>query len=502
MSSAVARPMRSSSKVVASSNFSPRKSQSSFWPGSDLVDVRRLEARGDVDAELLRCAEGLVVGVSQRDRGAVCREDLDVQAERLHLLHEHLEGLGDAGLLDVLALDDRLVHLDAAEDVVGLDREELLQCVRRTVGLERPDLHLTESLATELRLTTERLLGDHRVRARRARVDLVVDEVVQLQDVHVADRDRVREGLAGATVEELRLAGRVDEPLAVAVGERRVEQARDLLLERAVEHRGRDLGAGRGLVGVLRELLGPRRVALDLPALLGDPSEVGLQHLAEVHAAGDAERVQDDVDRSAVGEERHVLDRQDLRDDALVAVAAGELVALGDLALLGDVDDHALVDARAELVVAVLRIEDLDADDRALLTVGNLERRVAHLAALLVEDRTEQTLFSRELGLALRRDLSDEDVAGSHLGADADDAALVEVGEQVRADVGEVTGDLLLAKLRVARVDLVLLDVDRREHVVLHEVLAEDDRVLEVVALPRHERHEEVLAEGELAVVG
>ena len=36
---------------------------------------------------------------------------------------------------------------------------------------------------------------------------------------------------------------------------------------------------------------------------------------------------------------------QDLRDDALVAVTAGELVALGDLALLGDVDDHALVDA-------------------------------------------------------------------------------------------------------------------------------------------------------------
>ena len=86
-------------------------------------------------------------------------------------------------------------------------------------------------------------------------------------------------------------------------------------------------------------------LALDLPALLRDPPEVGLQHLAEVHPAGDAQRVQDDVDRRAVGEERHVLDRQDLRDDALVAVAAGELVALGDLALLGDEHHDALVDA-------------------------------------------------------------------------------------------------------------------------------------------------------------
>ena len=193
----------------------------------------------------------------QADRGAVGREDLDVQAQRLHLLHEHLEGLGDAGLLDVLALDDRLVHLDAAEDVVGLDREQLLQRVCGAVGLERPHLHLTEALSTELRLTTERLLGDHRVRAGRTRVDLVVDQVVQLQDVHVADRDRVRERLAGAAVEQLRLAARVDQALAVAVGERRVEQTRDLLLERAVEHRGRDLGAGGGLVGVLREVLAP-----------------------------------------------------------------------------------------------------------------------------------------------------------------------------------------------------------------------------------------------------
>src|SRR3712207_8457929 len=52
-----------------------------------------------------------------------------------------------------------------------------------------------------------------------------------------------------------------------------------------------------GLEGLLRQASGPLGLAVDLPALLGDPSEVGLQHLAEVHAAGDAERVEDHVDR-------------------------------------------------------------------------------------------------------------------------------------------------------------------------------------------------------------
>src|SRR5690606_38980200 len=122
----------------------------------------------------------------------------------------------------------------------------------------------------------------------------------------------------------------------------------------------------------LRKSRCPFGVAFDLPALLRDPPEVSLQNLTEVHSTGDSERVQDDVDRGAVRKERHVLDREDLRDDTLVAVTAGKLVALGDLALLSDVDHDAAVDARAELVIAVFSIELLDSDDRALLTVRNL----------------------------------------------------------------------------------------------------------------------------------
>ena len=148
------------------------------------------------------------------------------------------------------------------------------------------------------------------------------------------------------------------------------------------------------------------------------------------------------------------------------------------------------------------RREHPHVDDLAGLAVRHLQRGVAHLTGLLTEDRAQEALLRRELGLALRRDLADEDVAGADLGADADDAALVEVLEDVLGEVRDVAGDLLGAELGVAGVDLVLLDVDRREHVVLHEALGDHDRVLVVVALPRHERHEEVLAERELALVG
>src|SRR4051794_36789559 len=218
MSSAVARPMRSSSKKLTSSTVpslygfakergeGQRRRYDDGGPPSyrlallDLFDGAGLAA-AQVDAELLRGAEHVLVGVAHLDGHAVRGQHLHVEAERLHFLDEHLEGLGNARLGDVLALDDRLVDLHAAGHVVGLDRQEFLERVSGAVCLKRPHLHLTEALTTELRLTTQRLLRDHRVRTGRTGVELVVDQVVQLEDVHVPDRDRVRERLAGAAVE-------------------------------------------------------------------------------------------------------------------------------------------------------------------------------------------------------------------------------------------------------------------------------------------------------------
>ena len=156
------------------------------------------------------------------------------------------------------------------------------------------------------------------------------------------------------------------------------------------------------------------------------------------------------------------------------------------------------VHARLEVVVE-LAPELADLDDLAALAVRQAQRGVLHLARLLTEDRAQEALLRRQLGLALGRDLADEDVAGAHLGADVDDALLVEVLEGLLADVRDVAGDLLGPELGVAGLELVLLDVDAREEVVLDEAIADDDRVLVVAAFPGHERREDVAAEGELA---
>src|SRR5437762_11454841 len=105
-----------------------------------------------------------------RSRGPLVAFHVHIDGKRTNFLDQDVERFRHAGLDLVLALDDVLVHLRASIDVVGLDREHFLERIRRAVGLERPDFHFAEALASELRLTTQRLLRDPAVRPRRAGV--------------------------------------------------------------------------------------------------------------------------------------------------------------------------------------------------------------------------------------------------------------------------------------------------------------------------------------------
>src|SRR5467141_1293349 len=153
----------------------------------------------------------------------------------------------------------------------------------------------------------------------------------------------------------------------------------------------------------------------------------------------------------------------------------------------------------ALVLFSALAGEDLDVHDGALDARRAVERSVANIAGLFAEDGAEQFFFRRERGLALRRNLADEDVTRLHDRTDADHSALVEIAEERLADVGNIASDFLGAELGIARFDFVLLDVNRGVVVVLDQLFADQDGVFEVVAAPREEGHENVAAESEFA---
>src|SRR3990167_1960738 len=89
----------------------------------------------------------------------------------------------------------------------------------------------------------------------------------------------------------------------------------------------------------------------------------------------------------------------------------------------------------------------------------------------------------------------------SPLGAHVDDAGLVQAVQLLLRQVRNVARDFFGAQLRVARHDHEFLDVDRGIAVFGHHAFGDQDRVFEVVAVPRHERDQHVLADGDFAEV-
>src|SRR5690606_16606839 len=260
---------------------------------------------------------------------------------------------------------------------VRLHGQHFLQGVGGAVGFQRPDLHLPETLTTELRLTTQRLLGNQAVGTSGTSVHLVVDQVVQFQHVHVADGGRTLELVTGTTVEQAHLAalrqiGQLQHGLdlgflgAVEHGSRHrytafevLRQLEDLVVGELVEV---FLAPTDLVVDLVEELAQFGDLALlfehavDLLAqALGRQAQVGFKDLTDVHTRRNTQRVQHDVDRSTVGVVRHVFNRHDHRDHTLVTVTTGHLVTRLDAAADGQVDLDDLQYTRSE-VVALLQL--------------------------------------------------------------------------------------------------------------------------------------------------
>ena len=165
--------------------------------------------------------------------------------------------------------------------------------------------------------------------------------------------------------------------------------------------------------------------------------------------------------------------------------------------------DLRFFDAPRPLVLLLpLAREDLAIDHGAFDARRAVERSVLHVAGLFAEDGAQQFLFRRELGFALRRHFAHQNVARLHRGADADDAAFVQVAQERIGDVGNVARDFFRPQLGVARFDFELFDVDRGVVVFLDQLFADQDGVFEVVAAPGHEGHQHVASERQFAHIG
>ena len=211
-------------------------------------------------------------------------------------------------------------------------------------------------------------------------MNLIVNKVKQLEVVHDTDRYGVIKLASGASVSKDRLT--------VLTNTELLEHFLDISFVCAVEYGSHNSPA----------------------EMLCGKSEVDLKNLTDIHSGRNTQRVKNDIKRSAVLKEGHILLRKNTGNNTLVSVTACHLVADRKLTLLSNVATNYLVYAGAELV-AVLSCEHLNVYDDTVLTVRHTQGGVSDFLSLFTEDSTEKSFFGGKLGLSLGSNLTDENIA-------------------------------------------------------------------------------------------
>ena len=225
------------------------------------------------------------------------------------------------------------------------------------------------------------------------------------------------------------------------------------------------------------------------------------QYLSDVHTGRNAQRIQDDIQRCAVGQERHILLRKDTGNNTLVTMASGHLVTDRNFSLLSDIAADYHVDTRRKFV-GVFTGKDLDIHHNTIFAVGNTEGGIPNLSRLLAKDSAEQAFFGGKLCLSLGGNLTHQNISGAHLGANPNDTHVVKIFKGILAYVGNIPGDFLRPELGVSGLDFIFFNVDGCKHIIPYNFFIDEDCVLVVVTLPGHKADENIFTQADLAVAG
>ena len=79
---------------------------------------------------------------------------------------------------------------------------------------------------------------------------------------------------------------------------------------------------------------------------------MNLHNLSQIHTSGHAQRIQENIYGFAIWQIGHILLGNNLRDDALIPVAAGHLITYGQFSLLSHIDFDKLNHAGCEFIAA------------------------------------------------------------------------------------------------------------------------------------------------------
>ncbi len=143
---------------------------------------------------------------------------------------------------------------------------------------------------------------------------------------------------------------------------------------------------------------------------------------------------------------------------------------------------------------------NLDIHHDTISTGGYSQGGIFDISRLFTEDRPQQTLFRSQLGFTLGSNLTHQNITRLNLCTNTDNTIHSQVLQSLFSQVGNITSDFLRSQLGIASADFKLIDVNGGENIIFHDPFADQDGILEVIPIPRHEGDQDVFAQSQLTI--
>src|SRR5688572_10043999 len=174
--------------------------------------------------------------------------------------------------------------------------------------LQCPYFHLTKTLTTELCFTTKRLLRDKTVRSDRTGMHLIINHMVKFDHINNSHGCFLVETVSRFAIKQVSMTHHRDTGFSTIVC--------DLISSSPVEDWCSEFH----------------------PEFLTGPAKNGFIDLSQVHTARHAQRIQYDINRCPIFQERHVFMTNDLGNDTFVTMTTRHLISHFQLTFYSEIN--------------------------------------------------------------------------------------------------------------------------------------------------------------------
>ena len=199
-------------------------------------------------------------------------------------------------------------------------------------------------------------------------------------------------------------------------------------------------------------------------------TQVDFQHLSDIHTRRHTQRVQYDIQRTAVWQEWHIFYRKHTGNNTLVTVTSGHLITNGNLSLLCNINANRLIYSRRQFI-SILSCKYLRIHNNTIFAMWYFQRGITYFTGFFTKNCTKQSFFCCQLCFSLRSNFTYQNVSCTNLGTNTDDTTFIQILQCIITHTWNISCNFFRSQFRISGFCFIFFNMNRSIYIILNQSL-------------------------------